>query len=63
MFCRRPIAACFVADLLRRVVVSSTVSFFMGFRSGSSHDKVRFDIIIISNHVRQYVTDLKSNIL
>ena len=31
MFCPRPVAACFVVDLLRRIVVLSTVNFFVGF--------------------------------
>ena len=39
-FYHRPFAACFVTDLLRRVVVLSTVSFFVGSRVGSSNDKV-----------------------
>ena len=42
--------SCFVADLLRWVVVSSTVNFFMHFGIGSSNNKV-----IKSNHVHQYV--------
>ena len=31
MFSRRPIALCFVVNLLLRVVVLSTISFFVGF--------------------------------
>ena len=42
------------------VFMLSIVSFFMGFCVGSSDDKVRSDKINRPNHVRQYVTDLKS---
>ena len=38
-FCHRLIATCFVATD-SWVVMSSTVNFFLGFRIGSSHDKV-----------------------
>ena len=41
---------CFVTDLLRQVVVSSTVGFFMVFRVGSLVDKVLFDKVIVSNY-------------
>ena len=51
---------CFAIDLLRRAVVLLTVSFFIGFRVGSSDDKVRFDMVIRSNSVCQYATDLES---
>ena len=51
---------CFVADLLRRLVVLSTVNFYMGFRIGNSDDKLRSDRIIKSNHVHQYAEDLES---
>ena len=40
VFCRRPIAACFVTDLLQRVVVSSTISSFVGFCVDRLDDKV-----------------------
>ena len=49
-FYRQPIVKCFVTDLLRQVVVSSTVGFFMVFRVGSSVDKVLFDKVIVSNY-------------
>ena len=45
---------------LRRVVVSSRVSFFVGFRVDSSDDRVRFDRVIRSNLVRQYAVNLES---
>ena len=41
---------CFVTDLLRQIVISSTVGFFMVFRVGSSVDKVLFDKVIVSNY-------------
>ena len=50
VFCRRSIAT---------VVVSSTISLFMSFRIDDSEDKVRFDRVIRSNLVRQYITDIK----
>ena len=40
VFIRRPITACFVADLLQQVVVSLKISFSMGFGVGSSNGKV-----------------------
>ena len=49
-FFRQPIVKCFVADLLRQVVVSSIVGFFVVFRVGSSDDKVLFDKVIVSNY-------------
>ena len=52
VFCRRPIAACFVVDLLQWVVVSSTISSFVGFCVDSLDDKVRSDKVIRSNNVR-----------
>ena len=55
-----PIAACFVADSLRQVVVSSTIDFFVGFRVYNSDDKVQYDRVIKSNHVRKYTIDLES---
>ena len=39
-FCYRLVMTCFVVDLLQWVVVSSILSFFMGFHVGSSDDKV-----------------------
>ena len=41
---------CFVADLLRQVVISSTVGFFVVFHVGSSDAKALFDKVIISNY-------------
>ena len=52
--------AYFVANLLRQIIVSLTISFFVGFRINSSDDKVRSDRVIISNHIHRYVVDLKS---
>ena len=49
-FFRQPIVKCFVANLLRQVVVSSIVGFFVVFRVGSSDDKVLFDKVIVSNY-------------
>ena len=43
--------------------MSSTVSFFMSFRIDGSDDKVRFDRVIRSNLVRQYITDMKCYVL
>ena len=40
--------------------MSLTVSFFVGFHIDSLNDKVRSNLIIISNLVRQYVTNMKS---
>ena len=60
VFCRRTVAACFDTDLLRRVVVLSTVSFFVGFRIDNSNDKVQSNRVIRSNPVRRYVVDLES---
>ena len=50
---------CFVINLLRWVVVSYTIRFFVGFRVDGSNEKVQFDKIIISNFVDRYVTDLE----
>ena len=52
MFCRQPIVACFVVDLLQRMVVLSTISSFVGFCVDNLDDKVRSDKIIKSNNVR-----------
>ena len=40
MFCCLPIMACFIIDLLRRIVVSLTVGFFIGFYVDSSDNRV-----------------------
>ena len=45
--------------MLQRVL-SSTVSFIMGFRVGSLDDKIRSEIISNPNYVCQYDADLKS---
>ena len=42
--------------------MSSTISFFVGFRVDSSSDKVRSDKVIKSNIVRQYTAHLESYI-
>ena len=60
VFCRQSIATCFVTNLLRWVVVLSTVSFFVSFRAGNLDDKVQSDRVIRSNLVRRYVVDLES---
>ena len=49
---------CFVTDLMRLVVVSSMIDFFMGFYVDSSSDKVQYNKVIISNHIRQYIVNL-----
>ena len=49
MFYCRIVALCFVVDLLQQVVVSSTVSFFVGFRVGNSDGKV--DPIELSDQI------------
>ena len=51
---------CFVTDLLWRIIVSSTVNLFVGFRVSSSDDKVQSDKVIRSNYVHQYAADLES---
>ena len=43
----------FVINLLQRIVVSSIISFFVGFRIDSSYSKVRSNKVIISNPVHQ----------
>ena len=55
MFCRCLVTACFVADLLWRVVVLLTISFFVCV--SSSNGKVQSDKVIQSNLVRQYAVD------
>ena len=62
-FCCQFVTACFVVDLLKRIVVSFKVSLFISFRVGSSNTKVSSDRnrVIISNYVRpQYATDMES---
>ena len=59
-FSHRTVAACFVAELLWRIVMSLTVSFFIGFRVGNLDGEFLSNKVISSNHVRQYATDLKS---
>ena len=50
---------CSIADLLRHVVLSLMVDFFVDFRISVSMEKFRCDRIIIST-ILQYVIDLKS---
>ena len=40
--------------------MSSTVSLFVDFRVGNSNAKVRFDIVMRSNHAHQYDANLES---
>ena len=49
-----------IIDLLRRVIESSTFSFFVSFRIGSSDGKVRSNRVIRSNLVYQYVANVES---
>ena len=42
VFCHRSILTCFVVYLLKKVIVLSTISFFMSFRIDSSYEK-KFD--------------------
>ena len=49
---------CFVVDLLQWVVVSSTVSSFMGFRVDILDDKVKTDRVIKSNHVHRCKSEI-----
>ena len=51
--------SCFAVDLLRRVVVSSTISFFVGFQVDSSDDKVQSDKVIRSNPIHHYVGNVE----
>ena len=44
--------ACFVVDLLKWVVVSSTVRLFVDFLVDSSYEKIQFNRVIKSNLVR-----------
>ena len=57
-FYHRLVATCFVVDLLWWSVVSSTISFFVGFHVTSSNVKVQSNRVIRSNNVRQYAIDL-----
>ena len=59
-FYHRIVVVCFVAYLLWREVLLSIISFFVGFCVDILDDKVQSDRIIRSNHVYQYVKDLKS---
>ena len=59
-FCLQPMVTCFAVDLLQRVVMSSTISFFVGFRVDSSDDKVQFDKVIRSNPIHHYVRYVES---
>ena len=60
MFCHRFVKTGFVVDLLMRVIVSLTVSFYVGFCVSNSDDKVKFDTVIISNPVHRYAANLES---
>ena len=51
---------CFVTDVLQRVVVSSTISFFVSFHIGSLDDKVQSDRVVRLNPIHQYATNMKS---
>ena len=42
------VKTCFIIDLLRQIVMSSIISFFMGFHINSSDDKIRSDKVIKS---------------
>ena len=44
----------FCCRLLRRIIVLSTVNFFVGLCIGNSDGKVQSNKVIRSNHVRQY---------
>ena len=60
MFCCRPVAACLVVDLLKQILVSVKVIFFVGFHIGNLDDKVQSDRVIRSNLVHQHAIDMKS---
>ena len=47
-FYHKPVAACFIANLLWRVVLSSMVSFFVGFHIDSLDDKIQSNKVIKS---------------
>ena len=49
----------FIVNLLRRVIISLKVNFFVYFRVNSSDDKIRSVRIIITNHIHQYEVDLE----
>ena len=51
MFCCQFITICFVVNLLQRIVISSTIDFFMGFCVYNLNDKVRSDEDIKLNYV------------
>ena len=59
-FYYRFIATCFVIDLLQLVVMSWTISLFMDFHFDSSYGKIRFNKVIISNHINQYIAYMES---
>ena len=63
VFCRRFVTTCFIVNLLRWVVVSSMVSFFMGFHVGSLVGKIRSNKVIKSNSVCDHAIDLESKVL
>ena len=48
---RRLNVGCFVANLLRRIV---KIGLFVSFCIDNSHDKVRFEKVIISNFIHRY---------
>ena len=54
VFCFRSAVTCFIADLLRRSVLSLTISFFMGFYVDNSNGKIK------SNLIRQYAINMES---
>ena len=60
VFCRQFVTTYFVVDLLRRVVVSSTVSFFVSSCVDNSEGKVCSDRVIKSNLVCQHAANMKS---
>ena len=60
MFCRRPVTACLVVDLLQQILVSVKVIFFVGFCIGNLDGKVQSDRVIRSNLVHQHAIDMKS---
>ena len=58
-FYRKHVTMCFVINLLQQVVMSSTISLFMGF--ALTIQMTKFDPRIIrSNNVCQYTADLES---
>ena len=51
MFCHQFVTTCFFVDLLRSVVMSLTVIFFVDFHVGNSNEKNRSDRVIKSNQI------------